>query len=288
MGKGYGIFMGEPQHLPPPELPGTPLSFPLGTTLHQQPKILGDIQEPSNNMAYLLVCTGDALEDRNYGVSLVWTGPNQVWASSMEEAVETLSAYISSGPDWHYTLVQLYKGSSHTPLPKDKHLGILPQRKAEESSYGQISQLKVCQFLSTGPQVVYPVVLNGNDEPITTTLPELLSSGARITTSEHLYMRIYIPPPPPEESECMALPVDEAHTIPVANSPKTSLKPRVSVKVATVEAVTSPSQKSEASSLLINTSSEVSMEETEAFLRVSQPMSPLPLLPTAVEVPVPQ
>ena len=124
----------------------------------------------------------------------------------------TVHAYISSGPDWHYALVQLYKGSSHTPLPKDKHLGILPQGKAEESPYGWISQLEVCQLLSTGPRVVYPVGLNGNDEPVTTTLPELLHSSASVTTNEHPYMRINIPPPPLEEPECTTLPVDEVHT----------------------------------------------------------------------------
>ena len=105
-------------------------------------------------------------------------------------------------------------------------------------------------------------------------------------------MRINIPTPPQEESECTALPVDKAHTIPVANSPKTSLKPRVSIvaevddllawamadasscksehspigKVATVEAIASPPQKSEASPLPIDTSSQASMEETEASL----------------------
>ena len=50
-------------------------------------KIRGDIQEPCNDMAYLLVCTGDTLEAWNYGVSLVWINPNQVQASTMEEAV---------------------------------------------------------------------------------------------------------------------------------------------------------------------------------------------------------
>ena len=64
---------------------------------------------------------------------------------------------------------------------------------------GQISQLEVCQLLPAGPQVVYPVGLNGDDEPVTTTLPELLHSSASITTNEHLYMRIDIPPPPLEE-----------------------------------------------------------------------------------------
>ena len=88
------------------------------------------------DMAYLLVHTRDTLEAQDYGVSLVWISPNQVCPPTMEEAVGTLSAYISSGPNWPYTLAQLYEGSSHTPLPRDKHLGILPQGKAEESPYG--------------------------------------------------------------------------------------------------------------------------------------------------------
>ena len=284
--------MGESQHLPPSALPRTPTSFPWGTTFHQQPKHLGDVQEPHNNIAYLLVCTGDALEAQNYGVSLVWISPNQVWAPTMEEAVGTLSAYISSNPDWPYALVQLYKGSSHTPLPKDKHLGILPHGKVEESPYGWINQLIVCQLLSTRPRVIYPVGLNQNDEPVITTLPEPLYSSASITTKEHLYMRINNPPPPLEEPECTTLPVDEAHPISAANSPKTPPKPRVSIvaevndlltremadesshesehspvgKAATVEAVTFPPHKSEAPPPPVDTSSQASMEEAEASL----------------------
>ena len=114
-------------------------------------KIWGDVQEPHNDMIYILVCTGHTLEAQAYGISLVWINPNQIWVPTMEEAVGTLSAYISNGPNWPHAFVQLYKGSSHTPLPKDKHLGILPHGKAEESSYGQTSQLKVCQLLSAGP-----------------------------------------------------------------------------------------------------------------------------------------
>ena len=114
-------------------------------------KIWGDVQEPCNDIAYLLVCTEDTLEAQNYSMSLVWISPNQVWVPSMEEAVGTLSTYICSGPNWPYALAQLYEGSSHTPLPKDKHLGILPQGKAKESPYGQISQLVVCQLLSARP-----------------------------------------------------------------------------------------------------------------------------------------
>ena len=89
-------------------------------------KVWGNIQEPHSDLAYLLVWTGDTLEAQHYGMSLVWISPNQVQAPTMEEAVRALSAYISSRPDWPYALMQLYEGPSHTPLPKDKHLGILP------------------------------------------------------------------------------------------------------------------------------------------------------------------
>ena len=151
MGEGYDVFMGSLNicpHLNYLEL----LCHSSGELLSiNSLKIWGDIQEPCNDMAYLLVCTGDTLEAQNYGISLVWVNPNQVWVSTMEEVVGRLFSYISSGPNWPYALVQLYKGSCHTPLPKDKHVGVLPQGKAEESPYGQISQLKVCQLLSTGP-----------------------------------------------------------------------------------------------------------------------------------------
>ena len=202
VGEGYDVFMVESQHLPLPELPGTPMSFLWGTTLHQQTKIWGDIQEPRNQNGLSPGSHRRHLEAWNYGISLVLVNPNQVWESTMEKVVGTLFAYISSRPNCPYALVQLYEGSSHTPLPKAKHLGVLPQGKVEDSPYGQISQLKVHQLLSTGPWIIYPVGLNGNDEPVTTTFPELLHSGASVTTNKHLCMRINIPPPPLEEPEC--------------------------------------------------------------------------------------
>ena len=159
-------------------------------------KVWGNIQKPCYNIAYLLVRVDNTLKDRQYGISLVWVNFNQVRAATMEEAVQKLTAYPSSGRDWPYALAQLYEGPCHTPLPKDKHLGILPQGKAEETPCGWISQIKVCQLLAAGKQVVYPIGLNGHDEPIITTLPEPLDSGISLTTSKHIYLEIDIPSPP--------------------------------------------------------------------------------------------
>ena len=157
-------------------------------------KVLGNIQSPHHDMAYLLVCLVNTTEERQYGVSLVWMNPHQTRTSTMEEAVEKLATCPSSGTDWPYVLAQLYEGSGHVPLPKGKNLGILPQGKVEGSSCWQISQLDVHQLLSTGPQVVYPTGLNGCDEPIITTLPEPLSSSMSIIASKHPYLEIDIPP----------------------------------------------------------------------------------------------
>ena len=76
------------------------------------------------------------MQDRQYGISLVCVHPNQVSVATIEEAVENLTAYTSSGVDWPYTLAQLCKDPHHAPLPKNKHLGILLQGKAQETFCG--------------------------------------------------------------------------------------------------------------------------------------------------------
>ena len=141
------------------------------------------------------------MQGRRYGISLVWVHSNQVRAATIEEVVEKLTAFTSSGVDWPYALAQLCKDPHHAPLPKNKHLGILPQGKVQETCCGQISQLKVCQLLATGPQVIYPIGLNGHDEPIITTLPDPLGSGISLIASEHIYLEIDIPSPPMEEPD---------------------------------------------------------------------------------------
>ena len=162
-------------------------------------------------------------------MALVWTSPHEARVSTMEEALGTLSACISSGPNWPYVFTQLYKGSNHTPLPKDKHLGILPWRKAEESPHGWISQLKVCQLLSSGLQVVYPVGLNGGDQSVTINLSELLHSSSSITTDKHPHLQIDIPLPTPEEPEHTTPPLGGAPVTPIDNIPKTLWKPRITL-----------------------------------------------------------
>ena len=214
----------------------------------------------------------------------------------MGEALGTLTACISSGPDWPYVFAQLYKGSNHTPLPKDKCLGVLLWGKVGESPHGQISQLRVCQLLSARPRVIYPVGLNGCDQSVTINLPELLHSGSSITTDEHPHLQIDIPLPTPEEPECTT-PPGRASGTPIDNIPKTLWKPRVTLRAevnelinrgmaddydckpehsameeeAAAEADVFPPLKAEVSAPPLDTSSQASVEEMETS-RESNPI----------------
>ena len=95
-------------------------------------KAWGERQKSHHNITFLLVLAGEeATGDRKCGLLTIWASPSQARVPSMEKAVGKLTTWASSGPDWPYTLVQLHEGTCHAPLPKEGHLGILPQRGAE-------------------------------------------------------------------------------------------------------------------------------------------------------------
>ena len=70
------------------------------------------------------------------------------------------------------------------------------------------------------PQVIYPIGLNGHNEPVITTLPEPLDSSISLIASEHIYLGIDIPSPPVEEPDQKMLPLKEIPTILVTSPPK--------------------------------------------------------------------
>ena len=253
-------------------------------------------------MAYLLVHTGDTSGAEDYGLALVWISPHQVQAYTMEEALGTLSACISSGPNCPHVLAQLYEGSNHTPLPKDKHLGVLPQGKVEESPSwadqpAQSLPAPICwamSCLSSG--------LKWGNQPVTINLPELLPSGSSITTDEHPHMRIDITLTTPEEPECTTLPLGRVPAILAATTPRTPWKPRISLaaktndllkwgmveilavsqnaamgEVGATKVDVSLPHKSEVPAPPLDTSSQASVEEGEASLE-SNPINVSPTM----------
>ena len=193
-------------------------------------KVWGDVQKLHQGMAYLLVRSNDTSEARTYGIALVWISPLQARVSLMVEALEILSSLTSEGSDWPYVFLQLYEGANHMPLPRDKHICVLPQGKAESPS-GQINQLKICWLLSTRPLVVFPIGLNGGDQSVTVDLPESLHTVSSVITDEHPYIEVNIPMPILEEQDHVNPPLGKKGDIPTINRPKTPWKPRVTLMV---------------------------------------------------------
>ena len=209
----------------------------------------------------------------------------------MVEALEILSSLTSEVSDWPYILIRLYEGANHMPLPKDKHLCVLPQEKAESPS-GWISQLKICQLLSTRLWVVFPIELKRCDQSVTINLPKSLHTGSSVTTDEYPYIKVNIPMPILEEQDHATLPLGGKHDTPTITQPNTPWKPRVPltvevsnlidwgmmdnydqdsehsvmVEIPTTEADASPPMKMEMPVLPLDTSSQASDAETEASM----------------------
>ena len=140
----------------------------------------------------------------------------------MEEVVGNLTTWVYSGLNQPYALVWLHEDTHHVPLPKEGYLGILPQRGAEMTACRRISQLEVCQLLVSGPQVTYPIGLNGCEEPIITCLPESLANGISLTRDESIYLETDIPQSLAEELDQKALPIGKHSTIIIASPHKTT------------------------------------------------------------------
>ena len=215
----------------------------------------------------------------------------------MMEALEMLSSLTSEGSNWPYILIQLYEGANHMPLPEDRHICILPQEKAESPS-GQISQLKICWLLSTGPSVVFPIELNRGDQSVTIDLPKSLHTSSSVTTDEYPYIKVNIPTSIQEEQDHASLPLGGKHDTPTITQPKTPWKPRITlaaevnnlidwvmmdnydqesehslmVEEPTTEADASQPLKMEMSVLPLDTSFQASAAETEASME-SNPIS---------------
>ena len=103
-------------------------------------KAWGEKQKICHNITFLLILAEEeATGDRKYRLSTIWVNPCQARVCSMEEAVRELTAWVSSGPNWPYALVQLHEDTCHALLPKEGHLGILPQGGAEMTACRRIS-----------------------------------------------------------------------------------------------------------------------------------------------------
>ena len=80
--------------------------------------------------------------------------------------------------------------------------------------------------------------LDGGDQSVTIDLPGPLHSGSSVTTDEHLYIKIDIPSPTPEEQDDANLPLGGGHATQTIAMPKTPWKPRVTLTTKVGELLT--------------------------------------------------
>ena len=239
-------------------------------------KVWGDVPKLLFGMAYLLVQVNDTSEAGTYGMAIVWVSSLQARVSSMVEALEMLSSLTSKGSDWPYVLIQLYEGANHTPLPKDRHICVLPQEKVERPS-GQISQLKIHWLLTAGPSVVFPVELNGDDQSVTIDLPKSLHAGSSITTDEYPYIEINIPMPILEKQEHASLPLGGKHNPPTTTQPKAPWKPRVTLTAEVKDLIDWGMMDNYDQELEHSITAEVTATEADAILPLKMEMPVLSL-----------
>ena len=154
---------------------------------------------------------------------MVWVNPYQTRVPTVEEAVKQLTALVSSGLDWPYSLVWLNRDTSHVPLPREGHLCILPDGGTSSATCRRVSQLEVHQLLSSGLQVVYLVGLNGHEIPLITSLPKSLANSTNLPGGELIYLRVDILQSIVEGPEWKASPPGNCPSILMATSIKVIL-----------------------------------------------------------------
>ena len=223
-GGGLSVNLGASGHLPTATSVPCHLHNSIRALLPTSLKAWGDVEKFHSDIAFLLVSTEEgAAGDRMYGLSMVWVNPCQARVPTVEEAVKQLSALVSSVPVWPYTLVELNGYTCHEPLPREGHLCILPEGGTSSAACRRVSQLEVCQLLSSGLQVIYPVGLNRCEIPLITSLPKSLANGTNLPGGELVYLKVDIPQSILEGPEQKALPPGNCHSILMASPVKATL-----------------------------------------------------------------
>ena len=222
-GEGDHLAVGAPYHLPPTAAIPNIIYNPIRAVLPYKPQGLGEKQKVCIDITFLLaLAEEEATGGRRYGLSTIWVNPCQASVHSMEEAVRELTAWVSSGPDWPYTLLQLNEDTCHAPFSKEGHLGILPQGGTDMTACRRISQMELCQLLISDLQVAYPVGLNGHEDPVIPSLPESLANGISLTGGRSIYLEINIQQPMVKELDQKASPLGRSSAIIIASPLKTT------------------------------------------------------------------
>ena len=196
-------------------------------------RVWDDPQKSKSKVAFLLILTGGCTEgDRVFGLSMMWVHLYQAKAPTMGDMVKWLTPLPFTGPDCPYAFVWLNGDACHVPLPKEGHLRIQVIGSTSNAACRRVSHLQVCQLLSSGSQVVYPVGLNGGEVPMIASPPDPMAKGVNLLSSDPIYLKMDIPQPTTEESEFKALPLSGCPPSILITSPIRPPPPKAKVEVS--------------------------------------------------------
>ena len=162
---------------------------------------------------------------------MIWVNPYQARVPTVEEAVKQLTALVSTGPNWPYTLVWLNEDTHHAPLPREGHLSTLVEG-TNSTACRRVSQLEVCQLLSSSSQVIYPAEMNGCEVPIIASLPKLLAKSTNLLGGKPIYLKVDIPQPITEGPELKVLPLGSHSSSILMASPTKATLPKAEREVS--------------------------------------------------------
>ena len=163
-------------------------------------------------------------------MAIVWIDSCQARMVAMGEALEMLSSLTPKGSHWPYVLIQLYEGAKHSPLPKDRHVCVLPPRGGRKPKWADKPTKNPPASICTGLLVVFPAELYGGNQSVTIDLPQSLHMGFSVITDEYPYIEVNIPTLVPEEQGNTSSSLGGKHNTATANQPKTPWKPRITLR----------------------------------------------------------
>ena len=177
--------------------------------------------------------------------------------------------WCPSGPNWPHAFVWLNKDTHHAPLPREGHLGVLTEGGTNSTTCRWISQLEVCQLLTSDLQVIYPMGLNGCEAPMIVLLPKSLARGTTLIGGEwwtHLSKGEH-PAAHPEGQEPKATPHDSHSSPTQVPSPIKAPPPKFSMTMEVRELL---------SQAVLDTSGHTSGNSTPKGLNPMVILTPLP------------
>ena len=195
-------------------------------------KVWGDAEKFHSNVTFQLVLPKEGVSGgRTYGLAMVWVHPYQARISTIDGAAEQLTQLASTGPNWHYALVQLNRDACHVPLPTEGHLSVMAEGSTSSVPYRMICQLEVCQLLSSGSWIVYPEGLNGCQVPVIMSLPESLSNGMTMLKGKSTFLQVDLSQSATKEQGLKVLSLGGGLSPTPATSPNRAFPPKVKLSM---------------------------------------------------------